>query len=777
MRRPEWPDVIIVVLLAVLPVLFFWRLVTPNPADTMNVAAGDFAGQYYPLRAYAANELAAGRLPLWNPYVNAGQPALADIQSGALYPPQLIQVAVLHWLGWGFPVGALEWQVILHVSWAAVGAYLLGRRLVLRTQQSSLRRARFAGAVAAVVFAYGGYLTGFPVQQLAILEVSAWLPWVVLAADSLAVAQACGLRAALPAVTWMALCLGLALLPGHPQTWLYVAYTGLAVYAWRVFARRRDAVGISDRRYYLRATGVLTLALLITLAMTAAQWLPTAEFVVHSSRADMGYAAVSFGLPLAELVTLVYPGYLGGSPPYLGILPLILIGLAWALARPRREVAFWTAAAAVALLLSFGDGTFLYPVFYLFVPGFNAVRHQERAYLIYSLSAAVLSGYGALVLAEPFNRLQRLTWDRFRRGARRVFCAGLGLAFVFAYGSLGTEQRDLFAGVLRHHMFALLLLAISLLLLVLRGRRWLRRSWGMALVVGWIAFNLFSVNWRFNLQPPTTWFAPTPLTEAIAARLAAEAEPVRIASSGLLPQGPGAAAVYRFEDIVGNTPLQLATFVDFEARVPEWRRWQLLNVHFVLSDRNLTDAGLTLVHPTEFPPDDAPDPRLYRVTDPFPRAWVVHAVEVIPDRETTLRRIGEDNFDLRRVAVVEEAIELPPQNEPTARDSSARVTAFGPATIQIKVDAAAVGLLVLSKVAYPGWYAQVDGVVAPIVTANGVLQGIPVPTGRHQVRVWYAPLTVRVGAAISLLTLVGGALAWAVGGLWLRRTKQATPSC
>lgn len=772
LRRHDWPDVIIVVLLTVLPVLFFWRLVTPHPADTMNIAAGDFAGQYYPLRAYAAQELAAGRLPLWNPYVSAGQPALADIQSGVLYPPQLVQVAMLHWLGWGFPLGALEWQAILHFSWAAVGAYLLGRRLALRTRGASRRSARFVGAVVAVVFTYSGYLTGFPVQQLTILEVSAWLPWVLLALDNLAVGQACGLRAALPAMTWTALSLGLALLPGHPQTWLYVVYSGLVVYAWRVVAHRPDAVAIPTPRYYLRAAGVLALAAMLALAATAVQWLPTAEFISHSSRADMSYAAVSFGLPLTELVTLAYPGYLGGSPPYLGILPMVLIGLAWALGRPRREVALWTAVAAVALLLSFGGGTFLYPVFYLLAPGFDAVRHQERAFLVYSLSAALLSGYGALVLAEPLNHLQRLTWDRFQRGARRVLYAGLILTFAFVYGSLATEQRDLFTGVLRHHTFGLLLLAVSLVLLALRARRRLRRAWGMVLVVGWIAFNLFSINWRFNLQPPTAWFAPTPLTEAITARLAAETEPVRIASGGQLPHGPGAAAVYGFQDIVGNTPLQLADFVDFEAHVPEWRRWQLLNVHYVLSDRNLAGAGLMPVHPAESPPDDAPGTRLYAMTDPFPRAWVVHTAEVIADREAALQRIGEDHFDLRRAAVVDRPVDRALPADPPAVGSSARVTAFAPGEMEIEVDAAAAGLLVLSEVAYPGWRAQIDGVPAPILTANGVLRGIQVPAGRHQVRLWYAPLSVQVGAVVSLLTLVGGTLAWAVGAVWVRRSAS-----
>ena len=803
----RWPDLLVVGILAALPFLFFWRLVTPNPADSMSIAAGDFAGQYYPLRAYAARELAAERLPLWNPYAYAGQPALADIQSGALYPPQLVQIVVLRALGGDFPTGALEWQAILHFSWAAVGAYLLGRRLVgatggLRdnlpsgvacncpavgaTGRSPLqgndgmrrRKARFAGVVVSLVFTYSGYLTGFPVQQLTILEVSAWLPWVLLAVAGLATSQGEPARPVLPWVGWTAVSLGLAWLPGHPLTWLYVIYTGLAFYVWRVFACRPQAPCAPMRNYWLRAVGLLLLSLLLGLALTAAQWLPTAELIAHSTRADMNYEAVSFGLPLHELVSLVYPGYLGGSPAYVGILPMLLTGLALALGRPRREIAFWTILGVLALLLSLGGNTFLYSVFYLLAPGFGAVRHQERAYVIYALSAALLSGYGAMALTRPLKRLGRALLGRVERGARQALFAGLALTFLFFYGSLGTEHRDLFSGVLRHHVFALVLLAVSLVLLALRPRRILSRPWGMGLLAGWIAFNLFSINWRFNLAPPSAQFATTPLTAAITMRLTAAPEPERIASGGLLPLGPGAATVYGFQDITGNTPLHLARFEAFEAGVPEWRRWQLLNVHYVLSDRDLQGPGLTRLFPLDAPTQGQEVVRLYTVDDPFPRAWVVHTVEVISDGEAALRRIGEDSFDLRRAAVVEREMEPPLPGRPLD-GSSARVTSYSADQIDLEVEAVADGLLVLSEVDYPGWRASVDGRDVPLVTVDGLLRGVAAPAGHHQVRVWYMPLSVRLGMAITLLTLVGGLIVWVVGafapGRWRRTAPEPYP--
>ncbi|MGI6208762.1 MAG: hypothetical protein ACOYEW_11205, partial [Anaerolineae bacterium] len=167
----QWQPLAAVVLVALLPLLLFWRLLTPVDADRAYVVEGDLSSQYYPLRAYAASRLAKGELPLWSPYVYGGQPALADIQTGALYPPSLL---------WGLIRGEdlsmqdLQLQALLHLSLAAVGMYFLVSRL-----SSSV----LGGAVAGIAFSLGGYLTSFPVQQVTILSTAAWLPWLLLALD------------------------------------------------------------------------------------------------------------------------------------------------------------------------------------------------------------------------------------------------------------------------------------------------------------------------------------------------------------------------------------------------------------------------------------------------------------------------------------------------------------------------------------------------------------------------------------------------------------------
>src|SRR5439155_20097603 len=106
--------------------------------------------------------------------------------------------------------------------------------------------------------------------------------------------------------------------------------------------------------------------------------------------AQTGYAFTSSGFAPYEIITLLIPGYLGGSRLYVGLLPLLLAGVG--LAKRRASIVwFFGLLALLALLLSFGDASFVYSLFYLLAPGFALVRDQERAALLWALALAMLA--------------------------------------------------------------------------------------------------------------------------------------------------------------------------------------------------------------------------------------------------------------------------------------------------------------------------------------------------------------------------------------------------
>lgn len=777
-RSPRpWPDALLILILALLPCLFFWRLLSPNPVDRMQLASGDFTDQYFPLRAFTAQQWVRGQIPLWNPYLYGGQPALADIQSGALYPPHLIEALILGWGGplfgreLGFPVAALEWQVIAHFSLAAIGTYLFARRHFLgrfasTRRQPCLRRARFGGLIASLVFTYGGYLTGFPVQQLTILAVSAWLPWILWGLSAAGWQRGQWRRAIRP-IAWGGLALAMAILAGHPQTVLYIVYLTLAYALFQgLTAGWNEAQKLPPSApHTFPLPGRLAASLIPWLAMVllgnliaAAQLLPTLEFIRRSLRANLSYQAVSAGLPLNEFISILYPGFWGGSPEYVGIVALVLIGLALVLAQPRAEVFFWAGAGLAGFLLAFGGNTFLYPIFYLLAPGFEAVRQQERAFLVYSFSAAILAGYGAVVLAGPLSKLSRLSYILFERRLRLVTAVAVGLTGFFIYGSAAAtargDQVNLFFGVLRHHLFGLLMLGGMVALLALRPRRWLRRTWGMSLIAVWLAFNLFTVNWRFNLEKPAASgrFTPTGLVQFLQSAVGVKGQtrplPGRIASGGLLPGGNSAASVYNLQDLTGNTPLQLATVAAFFQQMPAWRLWQLMNVRYIVADRDLSGNGLALVF-------EEAGLKVFEMGDPFPRAWFVFDTETIPDDAQAIARLASDDFDLRRAAILPAALNV---SLAVPVDSSVDIITFSPTRLTATVRASGNQLLVLSQIYDPGWQVAIDGQSADLWRVNVIQQGVVVPGGEHLVELTYWPASFRLGGILSIL----GGIIWLV---------------
>lgn len=71
------------------------------------------------------------------------------------------------------------------------------------------------------------------------------------------------------------------------------------------------------------------------------------------------------------------------------------------------------------------------------------------------------------------------------------------------------------------------------------------------------------------------------------------------------------------------------------------------------------------------------------------------------------------------------------------------------------------GFLVVGDRFDAGWRAWVDGAEAPVLRANVVLRGVPVPAGDHVVELRYAPWWVAVGALVSgiaLLTLIAAVM-------------------
>jgi hypothetical protein len=90
------------------------------------------------------------------------------------------------------------------------------------------------------------------------------------------------------------------------------------------------------------------------------------------------------------------------------------------------------------------------------------------------------------------------------------------------------------------------------------------------------------------------------------------------------------------------------------------------------------------------------------------------------------------------------AVELPAVSDLRAGDIEVTMTAETPVR----------AVLVLSQASYPGWKVYVDGEPNTMLRVDGMFQGVELTPGRHTVRFAFESGTVRLGAVLSLLSLI-----------------------
>src|SRR5690606_22164771 len=97
---------------------------------------------FYPIHAFAAGEITAGRIPFWNPHLYSGAPHLANFQTAVLYPPNLIAYVLSN----PFSYAALEWLALLHFLVASIGVYWLARAIGIGRPGAVLAGGMFASS-------------------------------------------------------------------------------------------------------------------------------------------------------------------------------------------------------------------------------------------------------------------------------------------------------------------------------------------------------------------------------------------------------------------------------------------------------------------------------------------------------------------------------------------------------------------------------------------------------------------------------------------------------
>jgi len=216
-------------------------------------ALRDSAHTFPSLYRIVRDEWLAGRAPLWNPLLNAGQPLAGTGVAGAFYPPQILLTAIL-------PEGlSLNALVVAHLVLAGVAAGLIARDAGCSPP---------AAVLAGLVYACSGSVL-FQIYNPIIAAGAAWF--------------ACALRAGLrlirrfDAVDFLALAtsLALAVLAGDPQA---AFHAGLVLGLFALWHGRGSVAGLAI------PMGRLACAAVFAGALAVVQIALSAEFMRDTTR-------------------------------------------------------------------------------------------------------------------------------------------------------------------------------------------------------------------------------------------------------------------------------------------------------------------------------------------------------------------------------------------------------------------------------------------------------------------------------------------------------------
>jgi hypothetical protein len=270
---------------------------------------------------------------------------------------------------------------------------------------------------------------------------------------------------------------------------------------------------------------------------------------------------------------------------------------------------------------------------------------------------------------------------------------------------------------------------------------------------------------------------------------------------GLTPTADGRSAFY-YESVGGNHGAKLALFERFSDQVlfsgptgVNDRALDLLSVRYVVAQGALPDMQAVYQDPET-------GVLVLENPDVLPRAWLVDSVRVVDEEASLAALLNAPTFEPARTALISPpvgvGIDLDFYNGPAvataapadtggaaapADTGAAAVAAsdtttlvrrqrFTPREIVYEVRTDRPRVLVFSEVFYPhGWTATVDDAPAPILRADMLLRAVPVPSGRHLVRLRYDPPSHRTGVRVSVISaLIVYLAAVALAGLlWYRQ--------
>jgi hypothetical protein len=712
------------------------------------ILLGHDMSQSYNWEAFNRWALSQGQLPLWNPFMFSGFPALADLQTELFYPPAI----ALRWL----PIPAyFTFLTAFHMVVAGTSTYGLCRHLGVS------RTASFVGATGLMLG--GVFAPKIDAGFVTVIGAWAWFPLGIWLA--ILTARSSG---RLPPVA-LAGVLACQILAGHPQSTLYsfgatsLYFVVAAALVWRE-AGSRPALAVLIRG---------ALAFVLALGLSAIQVLPTSVLLAGLSRGE-GLTfdeAARNSLSLPHVLTLLFPHAFESLPPdpiedyrskyweeaaYVGLVVTLLAPLGLLYRRDRAVIWFLVLLAGIGLAFGAGKNLPIFGLHYLLLPG---LRHASRLMPLWSLAVAVLGAIGLDMLVR--GQVRRSWAIGYVASAAGLTLALATLPLLHAGSFPPGEAHG------RSIAFVVAPLALMLVLAVIGTTARLGRLVLGALVVS-VAVDLVAYASGFvQVVLPVDRRSDT----ANVLRLLEGVEVGRAVSLCDNVLSPNDMTSLRIPTVDGYNSFFFGDYGRYgllassglAGSLPKhaprlWTRdkppsrpdlLRLLNVTHLIGCSAPPPSGYAVVRDRQ---------RTYLLENqaPLDRAiWMCQA-RVVGSEEEAIRALSSSDLDTAATVVVQgTGVELPDDMSCGAPATIAITSRDRPdGSLRARISANGSGVLFLSEPAYSERRAFLDGREVISARANLAFTAVAIGPGEHELELRFVPTSLYVGAAVSLLSII-----------------------
>ena len=714
----------------------------PRGFPFKNFLITDPLRQQYPWRETVISSEGKFILPLWNPYNGAGEPLMANIQSSAFYPLNILFFVL------PFPI---SWYILIFAQPLLTGMFTY---LYLENLKISKR----AATLGALAFTFCGFNTAW-LEWGTITHTGLWLPLILLSIDKIIYGfnntKVKKENLTFKNIVWpgiLTISLAASLFAGHLQTFFYL-YLLSIIY----FFTRWSQAGKPKK--------ILTKYLLINsifLVLTAIQWLSTLQLINLSARdVDQVWRKDGWFIPFGHLAQFIAPDYFGNPSTlnywgtwnygelvgYMGILPLIF-SLYSVIFRRDKKTLFFSMILLVSLIFAYATPLAVIP-FVLKLPFISTAQPTRLIFLI-DFCLCVLAALG---------------FDYFSQNKKSIFVPvaliflallTLWIPILLKSVNVGISIEHLVTA--KHNLIlpSIIVFVSSILIFILSRIRQENKITDILFVLCLIlvASDLLRFSWKFNVFTDKKLLYPQTKTIKFLKENSVS-YPWRFLGVDYVKNqkrifAPNTSLHDKLYTIDTYNPLLLKKYQDFAA-VSEWgfvdipdfsfNRSIILNnydspfidfmgVKYIVTINNTTSKKLKFLF-------NEGDTRVYENTSVLPRSFMVYNTEVIKNKKDVAKRIYDKKFNFREMAVVDEYLNINSNKKNISNHVS--IVKYEENRIEIDVVTDRAGLLVLSDNYYPTWHAKICGQTGQeckdvkIHLTNYTFRGIAVPQGKNKI--------------------------------------------